>query len=205
MANKGLGVPFSKTFLQEYSYSAYLPCTNNLIIKYVKEGIGIRSMARLLSISTATVLKRILAISKRITKPIISFGKKYEVDEMYTFVKRKSRKVWIVYALQKSTQQVVDFAVGSRTNKTLRKVIETLLLSNTTKIYTDKLPNYKSLIPEDLHSTKRGGTNHIERMNLNLRIHLKRLNRRTICFTKNMKMLIACLKIYFWSNVITFP
>ncbi|HMW09684.1 MAG TPA: transposase, partial [Bacteroidia bacterium] len=31
-----------------------------------------------------------------------------------------------------------------------------------------------------------------------LRTHLKRLNRRTICFTRSAIMLFACLKIYFW-------
>ncbi|MFY1046718.1 IS1 family transposase [Chryseobacterium sp. GP-SGM7] len=36
-------------------------------------------------------------------------------------------------------------------------------------------------------------------MNLNIRTHLKRLNRRTICFSKSNLILIAILKIYFWS------
>ncbi len=39
----------------------------------------------------------------------------------------------------------------------------------------------------------------MERFNLNLRIHLKRLNRRTICFSKNLIVLTAVLKIYFWT------
>uniref|UniRef100_UPI0038B502E2 IS1 family transposase n=1 Tax=Tenacibaculum singaporense TaxID=2358479 RepID=UPI0038B502E2 len=42
-------------------------------------------------------------------------------------------------------------------------------------------------------------TNRIERMNLNLRTHIKRLSRKTICFTKNQKYLEAHLKIYFWT------
>jgi hypothetical protein len=44
-------------------------------------------------------------------------------------------------------------------------------------------------------------TNHIERKNLSLRTHLKRLNRRTICFSKSLVILSACLRIYFWSRV----
>ncbi|MCA4783332.1 transposase, partial [Empedobacter stercoris] len=41
-------------------------------------------------------------------------------------------------------------------------------------------------------------TNHIERNHLSLRTHLKRLNRKTICYTKNMDILSAILTIYFW-------
>ncbi|WP_394801047.1 IS1 family transposase [Niabella ginsengisoli] len=47
-------------------------------------------------------------------------------------------------------------------------------------------------------SKKKFGTNHIERYNLSLRTHLKRLARRSICFTKSLKILQAILKIYFW-------
>lgn len=185
-------------FQDNYSYKAYHKSTNCQIAKLIKEGVGIRGIARLLAISTTTVLKRIVSISKALPKPRISFGKTYEVDEIRTFVKHKKCLIWIVYALQKDTKQVVDFAVGKRTNKTLNKVVETLLLSDTKKIFTDKLPNYRFIIPDEIHNTKFRGTNHIERMNLSLRTHLKRLNRRTICFSKSVIMLIACLKIYFW-------
>jgi insertion element IS1 protein InsB len=63
---------------------------------------------------------------------------------------------------------------------------------------TDRLKNYRYLIDEKLHSVKSFGTNHIERKNLTLRTHLKRLNRRTICFSRGLIMLISILKIYFW-------
>ncbi|WP_409070947.1 IS1 family transposase [Flavobacterium sp.] len=38
----------------------------------------------------------------------------------------------------------------------------------------------------------------MERKNLSLRTHLKRLNRRSICFSKNLIILNAVLRIYFW-------
>jgi hypothetical protein len=64
----------------------------------LKEGCGIRSIGRLLSISNTTVLRRIISIAKKIGKPFISFNKTYEVDEMRTFYKSKTRLLWIVYA-----------------------------------------------------------------------------------------------------------
>jgi insertion element IS1 protein InsB len=149
------------------------------------------NISRILKIGVNTVLRRIKAIASRITKPLISFGKEYEMDELCTYVKSKSRKCWIAYAIRKDTKEVVDFSIGNRTNKTIKRVIDTLLFSNAVKVFTDKLPNYRSLLPNNIHSTKYRGTNHIERKNLTL-------SRRTICFSKSEAMLSACLKIYFW-------
>nr|WP_315190031.1 IS1 family transposase [uncultured Flavobacterium sp.] len=188
----------NKTRVGNYIYKAYLPNINTDIILFTKEGVGIRSTARILQISATTLLKRIVSIAKKINKPNISKGKTYEVDEMCTYIGHKRNFIWLVYALEKNSKNVVSFNVGKRTNKTLNRVLETLKLAEAKKIFTDRLKNYRYLIDEKVHSVKRFGTNHIERKNLTLRTHLKRLNRRTICFSKSLVVFIAVLKIYFW-------
>lgn len=188
-----------KTKVESYSYQAYESDINKNIIQFTKEGLGIRSTARILKISTTTLLKRIISIAKKINQPIIVKGKEYEVDEMCTFIRHKRNFIWLVYALEKNSKNVVTFNVGKRTNKTLSRVLDTLKLSDAKKIFTDRLKNYRYLIDEKLHTVKRFGTNHIERKNLTLRTHLKRLNRRTICFSKSIVMLMSVLKIYFWA------
>lgn len=80
----------------------------------------------------------------------------------------------------------------------MKQVTETIILSNPKQIYTDKYVNYKTLIPHEIHTTRKRCINYIERKNLTLRTHIKRLNRRTICFSKSLIMLKACLTIYFW-------
>jgi IS1 family transposase/transposase-like protein len=187
-----------KRFIDFYTYKAYNHWVNKSIIQFTKEGLGIRSTARILKISTTTLLKRIITIAKNIHQPLISKGKTYEVDEMYTYIRSKRNYIWLVYALEKESKSIVSFNVGKRTNKTLNRVVETLKLSRAKKIFTDRLKNYKFLIDERMHSVKRFGTNHIERKNLTLRIALKRLNRKTICFSKSMVVLVSILKIYFW-------
>lgn len=187
-----------KRFILNHTYLAYHQNVNENIILLTKEGLGIRSTARILKISTTTLLKRIVSISRSIHQPIISKGKTYEVDEMCTYIKHKRNFIWLVYALEKDSKSVVSFNVGKRTNKTLSRVVDSLKLSEAKKIFTDRLKNYRFLIDEKLHSVKRFGTNHIERKNLTLRTHLKRFNRRTICFSKSLLLLISVLKIYFW-------
>ncbi len=59
-----------KRFLEYYTYNAYLPNLNKSIIQLTKEGLGIRSTARVLQISTTTLLKRIISIAKHIQNPL---------------------------------------------------------------------------------------------------------------------------------------
>lgn len=181
-----------------YLHQAWMPGINEQIKTLVKESCGIRSISRVLNISSTTVIHRIRQIASRIIKPKIRMGKEYEVDELKTYRGRKTRERWLVYALSREDGQVVDYRIGRRTKRTLGAVVETLLLSKARKIFTDKFQLYKYLIPLWLHRWRQYAINHIERMNLNLRNGLKRLGRKTLCFSKSDSMLEACVKIYFW-------
>lgn len=188
-----------KAWQISYVYNAYFDKTNPLIIGFIKEGCGIRSIARLLQISTTTLMRRIIKIAKTIKQPTLFMNKTYEADELCTYVKNKKNKIWIACAMEKEGKKVVRFFIGKRTNKTLRKVINDVLVSTPKQIVTDKLKNYEFLIPREIHKTFSKGIQNIERMNLNLRIHLKRLNRKTIAFSKSTSMLNAITKIYLWN------
>jgi IS1 family transposase len=157
-----------------------------------KESCGIRSIARILNISTTTVARKIKSIAKQITRPFpILQGKEYEVDEMRTYIGNKQRLYWVVYALRRDTKEVIDFKVGKRTGKTLQRVVDTVLLSGAVQLHTNKFPLYESIVPETIHRTAKYNINHIERKNLSVRTHLKRLARKTICFSRSREILEA--------------
>ena len=103
----------------------------------------------------------------------------------------------VAYALDRQ-RNVIDFVVGRRTIATLRQLTDGLLASGVKEIRTDRLTHYQRLIPKDRHHRSIYGINHIERKNLTLRTHVKRLSRRTICFSRKLAMLESCLRIYFW-------
>jgi len=187
-----------KRFLDYYTYKAYHSNINPLIIQLTKEGLGIRSIARVLQISATTLLRRIKNIAENIVSPVLSFGKTYELDEMRFYIRKKSNPMWLVYAIDKVTRETAAFYIGKRNNQTLNTVVKTLLNARAATILTDQQKNYQYLIPKSIHNTKRYGTNGIERKNLMLRTHLKRLNRRTIGFSRSITILSAILKIYFW-------
>ncbi len=186
-------------FQSDYTYQAYKSEINTLIISLLKEGCGIRGISRVLKISKNTVLSRMLKISAQIKAPYFNkFGCKFEIDEMWTFISNKDNFTWVTYAIERETKHIVDFFVGRKTKDTIRPLINKVLLLEPSRIYTDRLNIYPSLIPKAIHKRFQYCTNKIERMNLTLRTHIKRLSRKTICFSRSKVYLEAHLKIYFW-------
>ena len=104
-----------KYFQTEYTYKAYNLEVNNLLCQLLKESCGILSISRILNISCGTVLSRMLKISKAI-QPIYfqKRGCKFEIDEMWTFIKRKEDFTWLTYAIERETKSVIDFFIGSK-------------------------------------------------------------------------------------------
>ncbi|MFV0400587.1 MAG: IS1 family transposase, partial [Oscillospiraceae bacterium] len=54
--------------------------------------------------------------------------------------------------------------------------------------YTDDWGSYERNIPADSHVISKKNTQSIERKNLTLRTRIKRLCRKTICFSKSVTM-----------------
>ena len=185
---------------RSYQYKACVASTVDRVKVLVRESVGVRGIAGILGIAWQMVLKKIQLTAKTITRPVERLDQaSLEVDELWTFVNQKENAYWVAYAIDRRTRLVVDFVVGKRTKATLRQLIDSVLTSKPKVIYTDKLTLYERFLPKQLH--RRGSTviNRIERKNLSIRTHLKRLSRRTICFSRSLKMLESCLRIYFWS------
>ncbi len=188
----------ARYLLENYKNKAWHPETNEKIIRCLKQSCGIRGTAFIIAISSVTVIRRIKLLAEKISKPILKLRREYEADELKTYIRKKKNEQWVIYAIDRKTRQVADFRIGRRTKRNIKPVIETLLLSEAKKIYTDKLNIYPSLIPRQQHKAVAHNINYIERKNLNLRTHIKRLSRKTLCFSKSIIMLTAIMKIYFW-------
>jgi insertion element IS1 protein InsB len=163
------------------------------------EGVSISSISRLLKIAKSSVLKIIELLAGKITKPKWKEkNQQYEIDELWTYIKRKDNECWIIYSINKITHKVIDFTVGSRKAANIRKVVDAVLQLNPKQIFTDRLNIYPNLIPAKIHTASSYRINHIERKNLDLRKDLKCLNRQTICYSKSEKMLANKLQLYFF-------
>ncbi len=186
-----------------YSYKKVNEEDLQKIVEFNNEGLGIRSISRILKLSPSTVQRKIILIAKSLNKPVLSEkNQTYEVDEMCTYINKNlpSNYIYISYAINKKTKQVLDFVIGTRSKLNFQPLINNILALSPRVIYTDRLKIYSSLIPDYCHRSYRYCTNRIERFNLTLRMHLKRLNRKTLSYNKSILMLGSCLKIYFWGN-----
>ncbi|TAE23012.1 MAG: hypothetical protein EAZ92_15155 [Candidatus Kapaibacterium sp.] len=54
------------------------------------------------------------------------------------------------------------------------------------------------VLPAEKHRVSKKGTQRIERQNFNFRIHVKHLNRQTICFSTSEIMHDAVIKLYIY-------
>lgn len=175
-------------------------------------GMGTRSIAKEMGISHTCVMKTKLKIAAALPEPELGPGQVYQVDELVTFVawkkkpkpkpgkKNKKDEYCVIHAINAKTGRHAGFVVGKRTKKNIKILVEKILASGAKRIYTDGLNIYPTLIPKRLHSVFAKCTNRIERFNLTLRTHIKRLSRKTLCFSRSKVMLEVDLKLYFRSR-----
>jgi insertion element IS1 protein InsB len=186
-----------------YCYRKYDSDTDQQVTLLSNEGMGISSISRVLGIPKTSVQRRINHASSKVIAPENNEqGQEYEMDELLTFIGRNhySCYTYIIYAINRVTRKVIDYVIGKRTKENIRKLTNKLLKLWPKRIYTDKLNIFESLIPAAIHRTYRYKTNRIERKNLTIRTHLKRLSRKTICFSKSEAMLNACVQLYMYSS-----
>lgn len=187
-------------------FSVYKPQTINSDRKRIMkrlnaENVGIRGIARLLSISPTQVIRCLLQMAQLVKRPdYYEYGQDYELDELWSYSESKKKHLWVIWAINRKTRMVIDFVIGKRTKETVNKLVAKLKLLNPRQIRTDEWPGYKSLfsdIPAEIHKPGRRITNRIERQGATVRNSIKRLNRKTISFSKSPAMLEALLLLYF--------
>ena len=123
-----------------------------------------------------------------------------ELDELWSFVLKKTNQAWIWIALCRKTRQVVSYAVGDRSEQTCRRLWEAIPQAyRTGHCYSDFWKTYQAVIPEEQHTAvakETGETAHVERSNNTLRQRLARFVRKTLSFSKSLSMHDACLNLF---------
>jgi insertion element IS1 protein InsB len=80
------------------------------------------------------------------------------------------------------------YAFGSRADNTLKTLLDRVKNFNFRLFCIDDWGAYDRLLPEDKHWVTKKFTQSIERQNLNFRTRIKRLQRKTLCFSKSVDM-----------------
>jgi IS1 family transposase len=127
-------------------------------------------------------------------------SKTLELDEVWSFVVKKTRKRWIWIALCRRTRQVVAYVIGDRSAATCRKLWDEIPRGyRSAHCYTDFWEAYNAVIPDDRHAAvgkQTGETAHVERWNNTLRQRLARFVRKSLSFSKSDRMHEICLGLF---------
>jgi insertion element IS1 protein InsB len=188
-----------KSFQLAYRYKAWKPGVKDQIVELTMNSSGVRDISRILQIDKNTVIAELKKNSKREplsngsrmcgTKQLESLDVilmyAAEMDEFWSFVKTKSNQRWTWYAMDKKSGIIIAWHNGKRTDKDCKILLNLMSDIPINRYYTDDWGAYERLLPSGKHIVGKDETWKIERKNLNFRTHLKRLNRKTICYSKN--------------------
>ena len=123
--------------------------------------------------------------AKRLEHAIFLLPISLELDEQWSCVGNKSNQRWLWLALNHHTSEILAYTFGKRTDATCHQLKKLLRPFNITNYFTDKLGSYQRLLPKEQHEESKRYTQKIERKFLTLRTRIKRLARKTICFSKS--------------------
>lgn len=108
-----------------------------------------------------------------------------QADEQWSHVQNKKNPGWLWHAIDAATGCILSFVFGRRKDEVCKRLISNLKAFNIQTYYTDDWASYAKYIPADKHVVGKKYTQKIENKNLFLRTRIKRLARKTICFSKS--------------------
>lgn len=100
----------------------------------------------------------------------------------------KKNPRWLWHAIDRATGQVLAYVFGRRKDEFFRKLKKLLEPFGIKKYCTDGWGAYERNLSESEHEIGKRKTQRIERKHLNLRTRIKRLQRKTIWFSKTEEM-----------------
>ena len=119
---------------------------------------------------------------------VIRLADEAEVDEMWSFVGKKREPRWLWHAIDHRSGHVLAYVLGRRNDEGFLKLKALLEPFGIKKYYTDSWGAYTRHLGADEHQPGKRNTQQIERKHLTLRTRIKRLVRKTICFSRSIQM-----------------
>lgn len=179
-----------RQFQYDYFYQGADPRVKVQIIRHLVRGNGIRDIVSLLHLSTYVIYQCITKYEAQCKiKPRQDYYENVIIDELYSFVGKKAKKVWIFYAFAPETNEILAVTMGKRSSKQLEYLkLKIKHLRIQIGFYcTDGLKSFQEILPKQQHLIGKKFTQAIEGFNTNVRAKLAFLTRRSTRFAKKIK------------------
>ena len=118
----------------------------------------------------------------------VRHGLSSELDEMWSYVRSKTNPRWLWHAIDHHTGKVLAYVLGRRQDTVFLELKALLAPFGITRYFTDGWGAYERHVEAERHTVGKAHTQKIESKHINLRTRIKRLVRRTICFSKTVHM-----------------
>lgn len=190
----------SKQFIGDYQLT-YQGCHSQIkkrIKKMLCRGMGIRDIADIEEISFEKILST-LASSCTILRCKASHYDALEIDEFWSYVGSKAKKVWLIYAYHRSSGEIVAWTFGGRDLKTAKKLHKTLKKKGITwdTLVFDDWRSFKTAFKNENCKIGKQYTQGIEGNNCRLRHRIRRAFRKTCNFSKKLENHIKHFELVF--------
>lgn len=174
-------------FQEEYLYRGADHKNKGLLKRMLLRGSGVRDCAMVLGISTDCVLRCILRMGKvSEIKPRHRSYHLVQIDEQWSYVGNKQKKVWLLYAICKQSGEILAANWGKRNKKSIKDLLKKLQEIAVNFYCTDNWRAFAEVLPKEKHILGKKYTKKIEGINTWFRTRLRRLVRRTVCFSKKL-------------------
>ena len=107
---------------------------------------------------------------------------------MWSFVGKKKEPRWLWHAIDHGTGKVLASVCGCRPDEVFLPLKALREPFGIPRFFTDHWGAYARQLAPETHGPGKGNTQQIERKHLTLRTRIKRLARKTICFSKSPEM-----------------
>ena len=111
-----------------------------------------------------------------------------EMDEMWLFVRHRGNPRWLWHAIDHGTGTVLAYVFGRRKDEVFLKLQALREPFGLTHYYTDHWGAYTRHLDSEKHTASKRYTQKIERKHLTVRTRIKRVVRKTICFSESTQM-----------------
>ena len=107
---------------------------------------------------------------------------------MWSYVGNKDHPRWFWHAIDHTSGEILAYVFGDRKDTVFLELKARLEPFGITRFYMDGWGAYERHLPPQQQVVGKENTQKIERKHLTLRTRIKRLARKTICFSKLDKM-----------------
>lgn len=177
----------------------------NLLLRAYQERASMRGVERIFGVTRQTLARWIVEKAAALPDLVQTLAQArpddiLELDELWSFVLKKSNKRWVWLALCRRTSQIIAHFIGDRSEKSCRELWKRIPDAyKKCCSYSDFWEAYQSVFSSETHQCvgkESGETAHVERWINTLRQRLARFVRKTLSFSKSDVFHELALKLF---------